>query len=57
MSIPEWLAEEFRRAEREWAELPEWVKPVYVPGPPWLTERYRCGVDKVCMMNIQCPHD
>lgn len=30
----DWLLEEFRQAEREWAELPEWAKPIYVPPAP-----------------------
>ena len=30
----DWLLEEFRQARREWAELPDWAKPVYVPGQP-----------------------
>lgn len=28
-----WLTEEFKRAEREWAELPAWARPVVVRPP------------------------
>ena len=30
--MPDWLAEEFEHAAREWAALPAWARPVYVPA-------------------------
>lgn len=29
--VPDWLAEEFAEADRQWRELPVWARPVYVP--------------------------